>query len=69
MLLRGGVIEWVCDRNSFVGLGKPRPVFVANTLDPQRQEFRRTITGRIRGMGARFICRVRTTITWDDQLP
>lgn len=67
MLLRSGVIEWVRDQTEFVGLGKPRPVFVANTLDPQRQEFRRTVTGRIRYMGARFVCRANPTPLLDDE--
>jgi len=33
-LMRGGVVEWVRQRNTWVGLGAPRPEFHANLWNP-----------------------------------
>lgn len=37
-LVEGGVIEWVRDGQKFGGLGKPRPEFLPNVFNPERDD-------------------------------
>jgi formylglycine-generating enzyme required for sulfatase activity len=56
-LMRGGLVEWVCDRNTWTGLGKPRPGFQPNLWDPLRETVPPVrLNQRVAFFGARLVC-------------
>ncbi len=57
-LLRGGLVEWVRQGQSWVGLGAPRPHFQPNLWDPLSHEIKPLRPGeRLRYFGFRLIRR------------
>ncbi len=55
-LFEGGLVEWVTEKDKYVGVGKPRQHFHPNTYDPQKDSIK-PLKERIYYFGFRLIKR------------